>query len=210
MKFERKFTLVELLVIIGIILILTSILLPALKNAKRGVNTAVCANNLKQTHLAAASYINDYGCIYYNDAVNTFAWHHILLPHIVGEKTSYSAGDYTVMTCPEFRGINWGSPWRGAKFWHEWSLNGELLGGWPPAVPVGIRFPNNSKRIVFLIEQWCGGPWSHGFVNHYTFRNWHGSVPRELQHITKNHIVWTDGSVSKFTNKYQETENADW
>lgn len=54
----RAFTLVELLVVLGIIGLLTGIILPVLGKSKGKSRTAQCLNNEKQLHLANATYVD--------------------------------------------------------------------------------------------------------------------------------------------------------
>jgi prepilin-type processing-associated H-X9-DG protein/prepilin-type N-terminal cleavage/methylation domain-containing protein len=57
---EGGFSLIELLVVIGIIVILAALLLPALAKAKAAAKRADCVSNLRQLGLATEMYWDDY------------------------------------------------------------------------------------------------------------------------------------------------------
>lgn len=65
MQQKTAFTLVELLVVIGITAILIAILLPALNKAREAAKAIVCGSNLHQLYVVTTMYANDnHGFLY--------------------------------------------------------------------------------------------------------------------------------------------------
>ena len=97
---KRAFTLVELLVVIGIIALLISVLLPALASARKQANAVACSSNLKQMGIALQLYLNTYK--------NTYPGH--LAPSATNGlvavwptrlRKMMGAGSQKVFRCPE-------------------------------------------------------------------------------------------------------------
>lgn len=94
----KKFTIIELLVVVAIIGILVSLMLPSLSKAREKVKQAACLSNSKQISIATTSYIMNHNAYGPSDSGNN-RWHMKLmagsyLPEAPSNATS------PVLTCP--------------------------------------------------------------------------------------------------------------
>jgi type II secretory pathway pseudopilin PulG len=67
---RKKFSIIEMLTVVLIILLLISLMIPIFLNLKMKARTAICAGNLRQIGILLTSYQSDYGMYLPNDNAN--------------------------------------------------------------------------------------------------------------------------------------------
>lgn len=151
-RMQSAFTLVELLVVIGIIALLISILLPSLSRARETAKKVACLSNMRQIGMAMLAYTSDYkGMLPYPaDAALPFSdsWAQALLNGKYlppGEHIN----DSPIFVCPsDETPRNWGSACTYLANRGHWSY----LCGWTvPHLGKSIRMTRIRKPAEFVL-----------------------------------------------------------
>jgi len=138
--YVRRFTILELLMVIAVIVILASMLLPGLKKAKENVDQKACMSNLKQFGIAVYMYASDYNDWLPPSPSSTTGYWTVMLKTYLGN--SYP-NKKTVWTCPiAFNEHNYNQ---------TYAINAQIL-DW--GFKKLTSFQNPSKGFIFTSSFW--------------------------------------------------------
>jgi prepilin-type processing-associated H-X9-DG protein/prepilin-type N-terminal cleavage/methylation domain-containing protein len=164
-KVRRAFTLVELLVVIGIIALLISILLPALGKAREQGFSIKCLSNLRQLGMATAMYNGEakgYMPMPTTGAGEKMLWFNVLDPYLktVGPQNGRSgvAGDreYSVYKqCVVWEGFEGGLETSGAQntnkeYARTYKMNLHMRRAGSTVKPVKVTEYRENTNVVYL------------------------------------------------------------
>jgi prepilin-type N-terminal cleavage/methylation domain-containing protein/prepilin-type processing-associated H-X9-DG protein len=159
---RRAFTLVELLVVVGIVVVLIAILLPVLGRARAQADRVRCASNLRQLAHGVIAYVHDNKCRYPTAAHNSGPlptdWAHWQPDRDLADSAiaRYLSGlDPDLLRCPgddpDVRGAemiwSWVVPYRYSYSYNE--LFEQFRGGGRRVV---LHLRHASDKILFIDE----------------------------------------------------------
>lgn len=160
----RGFTLVELLVVIGVIAILIAIAVPAMRGARTAAQSVGCQTNLRSLHLATAAYLNDYERV--------LAYAEVLIYYPTGDEDPLPALEsYVDAPLPRVDAqgvVVTGQPWicPGDRGWGQQS--GTSYDYFPAAI---MGFYGHLETSKLFDEQPMSPLWTGHFPYH-GWRNW--------------------------------------
>jgi prepilin-type processing-associated H-X9-DG protein/prepilin-type N-terminal cleavage/methylation domain-containing protein len=151
-KRMRAFTLVELLVVIGIIAVLVALLLPSLQKARAAAVTIECSSNLRQCVMGFQMYANDnngYICAFTSNGGTYNLWPEWMCQ---GMNPACRAGD--TGGGPTY--IKWGVTLCPANYFHDQDLTvnsgGPGTNGYYPGFAYAIRYSQDFQGNPFQIQ----------------------------------------------------------
>lgn len=205
---RRAFTLVEILIVLGIITVLAAIALPAFNSVRRRSYQTTCSSNLKQLGLAVNLYTQDYDGLFPRGGdptdLNTDAWHgaangvyewqvdqmppltYVLRPYIKSSQ---------IWRCPADAGFDIGD------------ISGQPLDARPSSFEkFGMSYYYRTELTLKNKRDLAG--WDYANVEHGAsdinvladgHGSWHGQdEPRSLR---RYNVLMSDGHVANMTRK---------
>ena len=182
-----KFTLVELLVVIAIVMLLISILMPALKKAKEYASASSCLGNLKQNALCVNLYIEDYD-----------SWYPWTTTPARSLLNLYIQGVPQIFNCPSNKAtLVYPYSWTaGVKSGYLWSYRMFRGASADDSCPVSAkRLKNLSSAPLVADADWIIEQAPYYWQTSYIYFSWApaGDIHNAMRHSNAPNAAFADG-----------------
>ena len=216
---KRKFTLIELLIVIAIIAILLSLLLPSLTKAKQKAEMAVCASNMKQVSIGLNLFLKNNNYFFPVGARNSKPWDDFVGPYDGRNLTDTEIGKnnftndsenmvrHGIYYCPSSTrleeskiprnyvltngtGNKWHKPNNGLTYLRKWNQT---------PVEVNLAEVNSPSQMYMLTEFEKSGSIGHTFMSQgqhkQTHNDW-GQQQMNMHGTLTINAIFVDSSYS--------------
>ncbi len=202
---KKRFTLIELLIVVAIIAILAAMLLPVLNKARQKAKTAQCASNIKQLGQYMQFYVNDNNTWFYKFGttalVNCYAIQVPGFASFVGYAADKKRENKSIYKCPG------GRKEIDPNYWHiSYGYNYRIgLAGYDASSKITlIKKPSESG--LFIEKEGYDDPVLQKGPAYYAEAPYtaamHGSFMLAGQrHLGQINVAYVDGHAGSFRNK---------
>ena len=222
---HHAYTLVELLIVVGIIACLVAVILPTIGRARDSAKSVGCLSGLRQMAIAARSYAVSYKGVYpiayyqgsRGSATYYYAWDLTtidspgqpakVVPGLLWE----GQGVERVQQCPSFEGAaNWlTDPYTGYNYNTSYIGHGEWEADPVPARAAAVRDPANTA--LFGDGEWSGGankfmraPFANPGDSTFSGR-WSGT--QGFRHLGRTNVAFCDGHAESLGDRFTQNQN---
>lgn len=212
MRKSLAFTLVELLVVIGVISLLISILMPALNAAREQARAVKCLSNLRQMTIAAHAYVNENGGRYPVGYWGLDSWDFSITPAGITPGLLWAGrGTTQVQQCPSFDGRSNtpSDPYTGYNYNISYIGHGQFETIQRPAKATQVRHP--ASTALFGDGEYAAGankymrsPFSHPGDLSNSVRV---GGAQGFRHRGKTNVAFCDGHAETLHERFTNTSD---
>lgn len=214
------FTLVELLVTAGVVMLLVGILLPGLGRAREQARSTLCQSNIRQLALANGLYAQEFGGVYVPGASgirqeNLHRWHGVRStsqePFVAsrGPLVAYLGPDGAIRDCPTFRpekkpgfeagnaGYGYNNAYVGVQT--AMKKNGRVIVISDRAGTVADRVKHPGETVMFTDSAFVDEqPIEYSFAEPRFHSEWGSRADPSIhfRHAQRAKVAWCDGHVT--------------